>query len=95
MATEIDQIRKKTAALILEVIKKRVSAERVLTENRELLRCSDPSVGRALHALGHYASDADIHLKDNDYKKLQEEALKAMADYLGQGLPIPDDQGYW
>ena len=80
-------LRKKVGRLYKYALTKRISVRDALAQFPA--DCEDETIIASWHALCHLEADEDIRLKDELYKKEQDEFLNYVAETLMKGENIP------
>ncbi len=89
VAEDYSAIRKKVSKLFIAVLTKRLPIRDALA--RFPKDCDDKTIIAAWHALCHLEADEDIRIKDEMYKKEQDEYIDYIAYTLSNGEALPEN----
>ena len=86
-STEILELRRKTAKLLVDVVLGKITVLSALKSFPK--NSSDPSVNTCFHILVHYEADEDLRNHDILYKDTQDEFIVNVAETLLKGDELP------
>ncbi len=87
VAEDYSETRKKVSKLFIAVLTKRLPIRDALA--RFPRDCEDKTIIAAWHALCHLEADEDIRLKDEMYRKEQDEYIEYISFTLSKGEALP------
>lgn len=82
-------LRKSVSKLYIAVLTQRMTVREAL--NAFPKDCDDKTITAAWHALCHLEADEEIRLKDEMYRKEQDEYIEYIAFTLDKGLELPEN----
>mgnify|MGYP005766654875 CR=1 FL=1 len=83
------KLRKQVAKIFIGVLTEKINVSYALTCFPK--DCDDKTINASWHALCHLEADEDIRVKDNMYKKEQDEYIEFIAYTLEKGEELPEN----